>query len=345
MSLYIDIKYLNTIAYRLENFKKKSQDLWNCRCPICGDSSRNKKKSRGYFYRGKQDLYYKCHNCGASHHFGTFLKNFDSSQYAQYVVERYAEGKTARATAHKDVEAVLKFEEPKFNKKPEPKLIDSIMDRLDTLPEDNEAVQYAVNRKIPRDAFSRLYFIPNVKDIIQLNDKYKESIVTTEPRLAIPFFDGAGKLLVVSLRGIRGESLRYINIKVDEDAPSIFGLDQVDPKKEVLVVEGPLDSLFLDNSIACAGTAFGKIDQLPIEKENITIIFDNQPKNRDVGKLMNKYIEMGYKMVIWPDSVPGKDINEMIENGLTSEEIHRIINDNTFKGLAAKARYAMWRKV
>ena len=212
-------------------------------------------------------------------------------------------------------------------------------------PEDNEAVQYVTNRKIPSDAFSRLYFIRNVKDVIQLNDKYKESIVTSEPRLAIPFFDGAGKLLVVSLRGIRGESLRYINVKVDEDAPSIFGLDQVDPSQNVLVVEGPLDSLFLDNCIACAGTSFGKIDQLPIARENITIIFDNQPKNREVGKLMNKYIEMGYKMVIWPDGVPGKDINEMIENGLTSEEIHSIINLNTFQGLAAKAKYAMWRKV
>ena len=345
MSLYIDIKYLQAIQHRLENFKKKSQDLYNCRCPICGDSSRNKKKSRGYFYRGKNDLYYKCHNCGASQHFGTFLKNFDSNYYGQYVIERYAEGNTARATAHKDVEAVLKFEEPKFEKKPEPRLIDSIMDRLDTLPDDHEVIQYVTNRKIPRDAYSRLYFIPNVKDVIQLNDKYKESIVTEEPRLAIPFFDGTGKLLVVSLRGLRGESLRYINVKVDEDAPSIFGLDQVDPTKKVLVVEGPLDSLFLDNAIACAGTSFGKIDQLPIDKEKITIIFDNQPKNRDVGKLMNKYIEQGYKIVIWPDSVPGKDINEMIENGLTSDEIQRIINDNTFKGLAAKAKYAMWRKV
>ena len=212
-------------------------------------------------------------------------------------------------------------------------------------PEDNEAVQYVTNRKIPSDAFSRLYFIRNVKDVIQLNDKYKESIVTSEPRLAIPFFDGAGKLLVVSLRGIRGESLRYINVKVDEDAPSIFGLDQVDPSQNVLVVEGPLDSLFLDNCIACAGTSFGKIDQLPIARENITIIFDNQPKNREVGKLMSKYIEMGYKMVIWPDGVPGKDINEMIENGLTSDEIQSIINHNTFQGLAAKAKYAMWRKV
>jgi hypothetical protein len=271
------------------------------------------------------------------------LKNFDANLYGQYVVERYADG-AHNKTSHKTVESVLKFEEPKFTKKPEPKLIDSIMDRLDTLPDDHEVIQYVTDRKIPRLAFDRLYFIPNVKDVVQLNAKYKDSIITTEPRLAIPFFDGAGKLLVVSLRGIRGESLRYINVKVDEDAPSIFGLDQVDPTKQVLVVEGPLDSLFLDNCIACAGTSFGKIDQLPIPKENITIIFDNQPKNRDVGKLMNKYIDMGYKMVIWPD-VPGKDINEMIENGLTSDEIEDIINHNTFQGLAAKARYSMWRKI
>jgi hypothetical protein len=278
--------------------------------------------------------------------FGSFLKQFDSTQYGLYVVERYADSNRIGPNKNfKNITEVLKFEEPKFEKKPEPRLIDSIMDRLDTLPDDHEVIQYVTDRKIPRDAFSRLYFIPNVKDIIQLNSKYKDSIITSEPRLAIPFFDGSGKLLVVSLRGIRGESLRYINVKVDEDAPSIFGLDQVDPKKEILVVEGPLDSLFLDNSIACAGTSFGKIDQLPVPKENVTIIFDNQPKNREVGKLMNKYIEMGYKMVIWPDSVPGKDINEMIENGLTSDEIQSIINHNTFKGLAAKAKYAMWRKI
>jgi hypothetical protein len=345
MSLYIDIKYLHAISHRLENYKKKSQDLYNCRCPICGDSQQNKKKARGYFYRGKNDLYYKCHKCGASQHFGTFLKHFDSNQYSQYVVERYTDGGHGRGTAHKDIESVFKFKAPKFDKKPEPKLIDSIMDRLDTLSDDNEAVQYAINRRIPRDAFSRLYFIHNVKDVVQLNDKYKDSIVTSEPRLAIPFLDGTGKLLVVSLRGIRGESLRYINVKIDEDAPSIFGLECLDPTKEVLVVEGPLDSLFLDNAIACAGTSFNKIDQLPIPKENITIIFDNQPKNREVGKLMNKYIEQGYKIVIWPDGIDGKDINEMIENGLTSVEIRGIINDNTVKDLAAKIRYAMWRKV
>lgn len=346
MSAYIDIQFLHAISYRLENFKKKSNDVWNCRCPLCGDSSRNKKKSRGYFFLGKNNLNYKCHNCGASMLFGTFLKQFDDNQYKQYVVQRYADtANIGPAKAHRKIEEVIDFSEPKFERKLEPKLLDSIMDRLDTLPDDNEAVQYAKSRLLPVSSFSRLYYIDNIKNIVSLSPKYKESIITSEPRLAIPFIDGSGKLLCVSLRGMRGESLRYILVKVDDDAPSIFGLDQVDPEKEILVVEGPLDSLFLDNAIACAGTSFGKIDQLPVPKEKVTIIFDNQPKNREVGKLMNKYIEMGYKMVIWPDSVPGKDINEMIENGLTSEEIHSIINLNTFQGLSAKAKYAMWRKI
>jgi len=343
MTLHIDTQFIHTISHRLDKMKRKSDYIWNCRCPICGDSSRKKNRARGYFYRGKNDMYYKCHNCGVSMHFGTFLKQFDSELYKQYTMERYA-STTVPQKAHKTPE--LPDFKPDFSKQSTAvRLIDKIMDRLDTLPEDNEAVQYVLNRKIPRDALNRLYYIPNVKEIVRLNDKYKESIVTSEPRLAIPFLDGSGKLLVVSLRGLRGESLRYINVKVDEDAPSIFGLDKVDPTKEVLVVEGPLDSLFLDNSIACAGTSFGKIDQLPIPKEKITIIFDNQPKNADVCKLMNKYIGMDYTMVIWPEDVPGKDINEMIENGLTSEEIQGIINDNKFRGLAAQARFSLWRKI
>ena len=57
-------------------------------------------------------------------------------------------------------------------------------------------------------------------------------------------------------RAIRDESLRYILVKIEEDSPTVFGLDSVDLEKEVFVVEGPIDSLFLPNSIACAGVVF-----------------------------------------------------------------------------------------
>ena len=340
MSLYLDIKYLNLISHKFEAFKRKDDYLFNVRCPICGDSQKNKRKMRGYFYRKSNDLFYKCHNCGAGTNFGNILKQLDSLAYKEYVLERYSDG-VSKFKSHKTPE--LPDFEPKFEKKPK-RLIDEVMDNLDDLPYDNEAVQYAESRKLPKHKFNRLYYIDNIKNIVQLNSKYKESIITEEPRLAIPFFDTNDKLTAVSLRAMRGEALRYILVKIDEDAPTVFGLDTIDENEEITVVEGPLDSLFMDNCIACAGTSFNKIEQLPIRQDRLRIVFDNQPKNKEVCKLMHKYIELGHSICIWPESVSGKDINDMIMDGLTSDEISSIISDNTFRGLSAQMKFTTWKK-
>ena len=56
MSSYIDIKYLNIISPQLQKFKKKGNNLWNFRCPYCGDSQKNKTKARGFVYQKKNDF-------------------------------------------------------------------------------------------------------------------------------------------------------------------------------------------------------------------------------------------------------------------------------------------------
>jgi hypothetical protein len=228
---------------------------------------------------------------------------------------------------------------PKF---PEKSLLDKLMDKLSILPADHEAVEYAVSRGIPKESFNRLYYVDNIQNIVQLNSKYKESIKTTEPRLAIPFIDANGKLTAVSLRGMRGEALRYILVKVNEDAPTVFGLDAIDKNMPVVVVEGPLDSLFIPNSIACAGTSFNKVDELGLNKESTTIVFDNQPRNKEVCKLVDKYINLDYNVVIWPNNVEGKDINDMSNDGI---DAYKLIKENTYRGLSAKAKYSLWRKI
>ena len=230
-------------------------------------------------------------------------------------------------------------EPPKFT--PKFSLFDKLVDRLDTLPYDHEAVQYVQSRNIPNDKWDRLYYIDNIKNIVQLNDKYTESIVTEEPRLVIPFFDQNGQLMSVSLRAMRGETLRYILVKVKEDAPTVFGLDKVDMSKPISVVEGPIDSLFLENSIACSGTAFNKIEELGIDHDKITIIFDNQPRNKEVVKLVEKYVEMDYNVVIWPSPLTQKDINDMVNDGI---DVSDVITCNTHSGLSAKFLLNQWKK-
>lgn len=335
MSYFIDIKYLNMVGHKLPLFKKKKSDLWNCRCIICGDSSTNKKKARGYFYRQKNDLYYKCHNCLASQHFGTFLKNFDSHTYQQYVFERYSQGENG-PKAHKSAEKYMTFEQPVFKKKSK---LDEVAVRLDMLPNDNEAVQYCLARNIPLAKFSHLYYIPSVKDIAKIAPQYN-TIKTEEPRLLLPFYNEAGELTGVTMRGLRGESLRYIMIKMEDDAPLIFGMNTIDKTAPIIIVEGPIDSLFLPNSLACAGTSFGKLESLSLPKENITIVFDNQPRNTEVCKIVEKYIKLDYNVCIWPCSISEKDVNDMVSSG---RNVQQIIQDNTYKGLMAQLKFTEWR--
>jgi hypothetical protein len=337
MSLYLDQKYLSLISNRLPFFKRKDDHLYNCRCIVCGDSSKNKRKARGYFFHYKNELRYKCHNCDVSMSFGNFLKDLDSTLYSQYSLEKYTDGTPIKLS---NTVPELVFTEPQF-KTHEEKLLDRLLDRLDTLPDTNEAVVFATKRNIPKEKFKLLYYIDNVKNIIQLNESYKESIRGNEPRLVLPFYDNNGQLSGVTCRALRGETLRYITVKVKEDAPLIFGISDVDTKKTIYVVEGPIDSLFIDNCIAVSGTSFGKINSLGISTDNMVLIFDNQPRNKEVCKIIEKNIDQGYNVVIWPQNIEDKDINDMVTAG---RDVKSIIKKNTFKGLTAKAKFIAWKR-
>jgi hypothetical protein len=335
MSYFIDTKYLNLISHRLPLFKKKKNDLWNCRCIVCGDSHNNKNKARGYFYRKQNNLFYKCHNCMASQHFGTFLKNIDNNLYQHYVFERYASGENGPKAHTKAEEFVYQYGKTEIKTNP----LDKIAVQLSALPDDNEAVQYCLMRKIPRDKFNTLYYIPSVKDVVKIAPQYT-NIKTEEPRLLLPFYNETGELTGVTLRALRGEQLRYIMIKMKEDNPLIFGINNVNKEIPITVVEGPIDSLFLHNSIAVAGTGFGKIENLGLKKELITLVFDNQPRNTDVCRLVEKYIKMNYKVFIWPCGVREKDVNEYVMN---HDDIQSILREYTYDGLMAQLKFTEWR--
>ena len=114
MSILTDTTYLQ-LSPRLDRFKKVRDYLWNFRCPHCGDSQKHKNKAaRGYVYRKKTDLFYKCHNCGMGQSVGNLIKDIDPSLYKQYVMERYKNGETGQ---RKTKEPYFHFELPKFKPK------------------------------------------------------------------------------------------------------------------------------------------------------------------------------------------------------------------------------------
>jgi len=337
MSLFIDLKYIHMVSAKLDRFQDKGNNLFNFRCPICGDSERKKNKMRGYLYRKDNDMFYRCHNCDHGTTLGKFLERVDHLVYKEYVMEKFV--KKDEPKKEPNPEYAFDFK-PDFDKPA--RLIDNLMDRLDTLPTDHEAVKYAKSRMIPETQFHRLYYVEDIRTLSQLNTKYTEALNIKQPRLSLPFIDTQGQLTGMALRGMRGEKLRYINLIIKENNLQVFGMEEVDTNKEIYVVEGPIDSLFLDNAIACVGTAFGKVDKLGLTY--FTMVFDNQPRNKEVCNLIHKQIKLGNKVCLWPEYMEEKDINDMILSGLTKDEIHSIINDNTYQGLSAELEFTMWRK-
>jgi len=340
MSSYIDIKYINLISPQLQQFKKKGEALWNFRCPYCGDSKKSKIKARGFVYRKKNDLFYKCHNCGIGATLGGLLIQVDSKTHNDYIMERYKQGVKTN-----NPEPEFKFDVPIFRKKGVLKNLKPISD----LSTDHPARKIIEERSIPFKFHSDLYLCESFYKFTNtlIPNKFP-SLDGDHPRLLIPFRDEQGEVFAYQGRAFGNEQPKYITIKLDDDKDKIFGLDRVTKDKHIYVVEGPLDSLFLDNCIAVAGADFTRplsVEGRLIQNGEVTMIWDNEPRNKEICKQMEKTLNQGRKVVIWPDSMMHKDINDMIIAGYIKEQIQEIITDNTFSGASAQLRFSEWRKI
>ena len=337
---YIDSKYLNILGPQLLKFKKKGDFLWNFRCPYCGDSEKSRTKARGYVYRKKNDLFYKCHNCGVGSTLGNLIKYVDSKIHKDYIMERYRSG-----VETSDPKPEFNFDVPVFRKKGVLKNLKSISD----LSTDHPARKIIEERLIPPKSFSDLYLCESFYKFTNtlIPNKFP-SLDGDHPRLLIPFRNEQEEVFAYQGRAFGKEQPKYITIKLDKDSDKIFGLDKVDKDKQIYVVEGPIDSMFLDNCIAVAGADFTKplmVGDKLITNEEITVIFDNEPRNKEICKQIEKTIQHGRNIVLWPEWIKYKDINDMILGEYSKLQIQEIIKDNTFSGAAAQLRFSEWRKI
>ena len=330
MQSYIDVKYVNIISPFLQQFKKKGDFLWNFRCPYCGDSQKSRTKARGFVYRKKNDLFYKCHNCGVGTTLGKLIEHLDSKSYKDYIMERY---KSGVKTVNKEPE--FKFDEPVFRSKD----VCSTLNSLEELQDDHPARKIIDRRNLPISSYKDLFLCPEFyKFTNNLIPNKFPSLDGDHPRLLIPFRDEKGEVFAYQGRAFGDEKPKYLTIKLQE-RDKIFGLDKIDKRKEVLVVEGPLDSLFLDNCIAVAGADVPNLDC------DFTVVFDNEPRNKELLKQVEKTINRGHKICLWPEGMEYKDINDMILGGYTKEEIQDLIKHNTYQGATATLWFTKWRKI
>jgi len=339
---WIDQKYINLISNRLDRFKRSRNNVFNFRCPICGDSKRDKTKTRGYILeKPKVGTIFYCHNCHASLSLPNFLKHVDAQVHAEYVREKFVE----REKPQDDIQKpdISKFTRPKF-------VSDAMFKnykKISQLDPEHPAKKYVVKRRIPSRFHHKLFFVPKFKSWVNTIIPEKFDITgegfVDEPRLIIPFLDKNGNCYGFQGRSFKKEGIRYITIIVDESKPKVYGLDTTDMRGTVFVVEGPIDSMFLPNCLAMAGSAIALESVFGSKPRNeVVIVMDNEPRNAEIINMIDKRIDEGYNVVIWPDNLAYKDVNDMVLAGLDPEQI---IRDNIKSGLQAKMALTMWKKV
>ena len=320
----VDSKFIGLISPRLQKFKKIKSDLYNFRCPICGDSQKNKSKTRGYLYGVKADVNFRCHNCGASMTFSNFLKTLDPVIHKQYVFERFKNNKTGRGTV---------VEEPKFDFKP-PQFAPKV--DLPRASENDAARLYLEKRLIDPKIFN---YTPTFKKWVNTLVPNKFSDITyDEPRIIIPLIY-ENQLIGFQGRALGPNSVKYITIMLDDDAPKIYGLDKINNEFPVFVTEGPFDSTFVSNSIAMCG-ADGDVRRWGINDP--VWVYDNEPRSHEIVKRISSTIDRGEKVVIWPNNINEKDINDMI---LAGHDVMGVLNSNTYSGLTAQLQFNTWKRI
>ena len=320
----VDSKYVGLVSSRLQKFKRVKADLYNFRCPICGDSQKNKNKTRGYIYSVKNNTNFKCHNCGASMSLNNFIKELDPMLHKQYTMEKFKEGHTGKNFV---------VEQPKFE------FVKPVFKRNLNLPKASEvsiAREYLTKRKLDPEKF---YFADKFKEWTNTQKVMFDTIGRDECRIIIPMYNEKKNLIGFQGRSLVPNPVKYITVMLDEDAPKIYGLDQVDSSKPIYIVEGPFDSTFIQNAVAMCGS---DVNIGSFGWSNYIYVFDNEPRNREIVNRISKTIDRGDKVVIWSTSIEQKDINDMVLAGLN---VQSVVESNTYSGLEAKIKFNNWKKV
>ena len=321
----IDSKYIGLVSSRLQKFKRVKANLYNFRCPICGDSKKHKNKARGYFYQVKTNTNFKCHNCGASLSLNNFLKQIDSTLHKQYTLEKFKEGHAGGRN--------FVVEEPKFEFK------QPIFRKGLDLPKASDvtvAKEYLEKRKLDP---SKFYFTNKFKQWTNTQKKTFDTIGRDESRIIIPMYDENRNLIGFQGRSLGPNSVKYITVMINDDAPKIYGLDTIETEKPIYILEGPFDSTLVENSVAMCGS---DIDIGSFGWSDYIWVFDNEPRNREIVNRISKTINRGDKIVIWPSTVTEKDVNDMTMSG---HNVMNLLESNTYSGLKAKIKFNNWKKI
>ncbi len=338
---WIQRKYILLLSNTLERFTERN-GAFNFRCPLCGDSKKNKSKARGYFLKRNGKYHYMCHNCEENRTVDNFLKELNPMLFQEYKLEVMKEFSQQNNTIFGD-------SLPDVPVIPKPVMLGSKplkeLKAISQLHQDHKAAKYIWGRAIPANLHYKIFYVENGYEWARkwLPEKFTLEWKGKDPRVVLPLVGADNKCYGAIARSIGANvNQRYLKLNWANETGFVYGLDAIDKEDKVYVMEGQFDSLFIPNSIAVGSMAFDLVKQ-HLPEENTVIVLDNEPRSKFTVNQMKKAVDKGYKVCVWPSHIKEKDINDMILSGIPAHDLKVIIDTNTHSGLKAKLAISAWQ--
>ena len=344
-----------------------SGDTYNFRCPICGDSKKDKNKKRGYFYWKPDKNYYsfKCHNCNEAHTLIGYLKLYEKDMYRKYIYNALKSGGKlkVRATQNSIVPNIVS----KIDNSAVKSLISDLLKRKDIIPAKNikeyEVQKYIFDRGIPKNKLKHLFYSDNFYDKLykplkillgQFDKNESSKGVSNDKRIFWFIKDRTNNIIGIQGRSVEKDAnRRYLTVKIVASSVMLGNLENVSLTDRIFVTEGFIDSLFLPNAVSLNGSSYaGAISKLKdLNAKDVTVVFDNEPHNKEIRKKVSGLIDnlisnhiTNFGICLLPKNIrnKGKDINDYIKNGIEISKLINIINASTYYGAIAKIKLLRW---
>jgi hypothetical protein len=330
----INVKYFELVIPASNRGIRRSQD-YNAKCPICGDSKRNKLSKRFHLYTKTSfdgDVL-KCFNgdCEYSGNMYSFLRDYHPSLLNSYIQEMKGEKINF-------IQEFLKGEEPQIDTYiPDslfvPKIITDVPEIFQKITKGSYAYDYLIKRNIPETLHK--YFLEVVPPFVFKEDDKEKNL---ENFIIIPLYYGK-KIYGFTSRSTINKDF-YTRIPEENTGWKVWNLLNVDLSKTLYIFEGTFDALSIesDNVVACLGADFP--DEILKKVKDPVFVYDNTNIDKTGAKKAFKYAKLGYKVMIWPD-ISYKDFNAILTKGATREKLQKFLESNIYQGLSAQVRLKM----
>jgi hypothetical protein len=294
----------------------EGRDRLNFACPYCGDSTDSTRKKRGNLYWN--DLYVHCYNCSAHVSLDTFLKDFDENfegdervEVLNYIKENKKSVSYGESLDfylfEKIKELALTFDELAlgFNIYP----INALTYR---------AYPYLKSRLL-HNKLNQFAYDPRRKELYVFNLTIDGKILGFQTR----DLDGNNgpKYKTWNIQRIYDRLKKPLDLP-EEDLDNLnkismlFGILTADLSRDFTLFEGPIDAMFMTNSIGLTGVKkqIADFNEIPTAR----YFFDNDFEGK--GRMMEK-LKSGQTVFLWDKflkdyNIPSKkvkDLNDLIK--------------------------------